>query len=450
MLLEVSENLGVGASKITDFTDSLFMKLNLMANYEKVKQINPRTDIKKIRKPILVVAPPSMGKTEGLYATVEKINSTIEKEEDKFYVKKIQLGQTIVGELSQIPMVLNDEVVPYESPILPTMDKYEFIKDENGQKVPNPDYHKRGVLFLDEITTASLEQVQPALGLCDGTRNINGYTLPEQWLVVAAGNGPEDTNFVRLDAMTLQRFDTFEILDVDFKRDYRPIFVQREFDPIIIGFLDTHPEYILYQDTQNNGIAAKGGSAPRPWEGVSDKLTLMKTDRVLNGKAATINDVVLSPAEIKKASQGLIGDYVAGALEAYVQINSTSEIKVEDILNGKAKGKATIKIELINYLTESCIKILRNEYQNKGNTIDDELLTKIANYLQFYIDTKNPEYGCIAILHLIMDIPDTKPLIADPGSQLCSKVPDLNTWFLSMVDKLTDSDLELFEEMCSN
>ena len=145
-----------------------------------------------------------------------------------------------------------------------------------------------------------------------------------------------------------------------------------------------------------------------------------------------------------------VGETAATELYGFIKINDEADIKPQDILQGKAKGKASIKIEVVNYLIESCTKIMRNEYQTKGNMIDKDLMTEIANYLKFFIETKSPEFGCISMLHLIMDIDETRILIADPNSELSQMIPDLNAWFDSMTSTLTDSDLDLFNEMCNN
>lgn len=446
MIIEATENFGAGTSTMKDYEDSLFAKLNLIAHFSEIKAINPNVKLEKIRKPIFVSGKPGISKTARTMSVVDKINSTIDKDEDKFAIMKIQLGQTVVGELSQIPMVLNDEVVPYESPLLPVMDKYEYIKDEAGKKIKNPKYHKRGVLFLDEMTSTSTEQVQPALGLADESRTINGYTLPKEWVVVGAGNGPDCANFVRMDSMTVERFEMFDILDIDFKRDFRDYFTKSlNMDPSIVAFLDTHPEFIVDTNEDTMGISGKQGPSARTWEMLSDAMTNYKLDAHLKGSSEEI-----TPERIQKMAERCVGETAATELYGFIKINDEADIKPQDILQGKAKGKASIKIEVVNYLIESCTKIMRNEYQTKGNMIDKDLMVEIANYLKFFIETKSPEFGCISMLHLIMDIDETRILIADPNSELSQMIPDLNAWFDSMTSTLTDSDLDLFNEMCNN
>ena len=141
----------------------------------------------------MVLGDPGIGKTCGIVSIIDELNAQLPADK-KLGFKKILLGQTVVGSLSGIPVINNQtsEVKRVQAPDLP-------IAERDGEY---------GVLFLDEITTADEAQVQPALGLCDDTRNIGTYQLPEHWVVVAAGNGPSCANFIELHDMTLMSATT--------------------------------------------------------------------------------------------------------------------------------------------------------------------------------------------------------------------------------------------------
>ena len=188
------EDLGIPKSKFSDFLDELRSKLFFMSGALRCEDFG--LTLKDVRKPILCIGLPGIGKTCGVMSVINEINSTL-PEDKHFKFKKILLGQTTVGSLSGIPVVNSStgDIRRAQAPELPTLEK-------EGEY---------GVLFLDEITTADEAQIQPALGLADDSRNIGEYTLPEHWLVVGAGNGPDCTNFVRLDDMTLSRFSPFDI-----------------------------------------------------------------------------------------------------------------------------------------------------------------------------------------------------------------------------------------------
>lgn len=446
MIIEATETLGAGISNLTDYENRLFQKVYLIANFDKVKQIKPDAQLSDHLTPMYISGPPGISKTERTYSVVNRINKMIDKEEDKWAVVKIQLGQTMQGEFSGIPMAINERIETYVTPKLPVPDAYAMIKDETGKLVPNPKYHKYGILFLDELSSANTELVQPALGLADGTRTINDYKLPDHWLVVGAGNGPDSANFIKLDDMTLSRFEVFDILDIDYKRDSRKYFSDvLKMDPLILAYLDTHPEKIMEIQSNLEHIAGKQMPVSRTWRNLNAVLSEIRLYKVMSGQAPTLESVSFTGEDFSKIAARCVGDTTAEEFESYIKINAESKINSEDILTGKAKGKTNMKIEVINYLMETCIKTLKNDYESNGCKWDNKTLPRLANYTTFFIETKNPEHICVALLRMISDLPDCNDLVGNPNSDLAKAVPDLGTWFDSMVDTLTDADLEEFE-----
>ena len=178
------EGLNVPQSTLTEFFDDVEGKLALLTGLVPYEDFG--LTLEEIRRPMLVVGLPGIGKTCGIISSIKELNKKLPKEK-KLGFKKILLGQTVVGSLSGIPVAKPDgSVVRVQIPDLPNPEK-------DGEY---------GVLFLDEITTADEMQIQPALGLADDSRSLGEYTLPEHWVVIGAGNGPDCTNFVRLDDMT--------------------------------------------------------------------------------------------------------------------------------------------------------------------------------------------------------------------------------------------------------
>ena len=178
-------------------------------------------NVKSLINNILVVGGPGIGKTASIYSVVREMNNLLDKawgepeytRKDKsgkdekvpwVGLKKIQLGQTVVGELQGIPIVKKedgeDKVIRIPMEDLP-----------NPELIAKHEESEYGILLLDEITSADLMQVQPALGLADDSKSIGVYKLPENWIVVALGNGPDCSNFVRFDDMSLTRFEAYDI-----------------------------------------------------------------------------------------------------------------------------------------------------------------------------------------------------------------------------------------------
>ena len=454
--INANETFNAGISTITDFKDRLKQKLKLIANYEKVKEIDPTLTLEDIRVPMFVTGGSGIGKTASTYSVVKEINSTIEKEEDKFAVMNIKIGQTLVGEFSSIAMVVNNEIVAYNTPLLPVMDKDKEIKDpETGKMIPNPKYHKRGVLFLDELTSSNTEQVQPVLGLCDETRSANEYKLPEEWLVVAAGNGPDDRNFVRFDDMAVRRFEVFEILDINFRRDYRDVYLKKNISTEVIAFLDSHPEFISEDNSDPEGIAGNKRAESSTWEMfhryLKTEITSIKLDAALEGKPINAK-VILDNEEIKKAAERSVGPNAADTYINYLFAHEKSNLSEEDILSGKAKLPASLPVDVLNYYIESTMKVIREKYQLNNDQLNDEILDNIINYIKFFM--AKTDAFLLSLIALATDIPESRELIVDDNSTLNTKCPELGDKFLTLTQQdangdsiITAEDIEYFQEV---
>ena len=227
---------------------------------------NERITVEEYReaksKPGLCIGPPGIGKTAGIISTLKKFNSPQGEAGSKgikIGFKKILLGQTIVGEMGGIPV----------------------LEEVGGQKIAKrlqdilPDVERDGeygLLFLDEITTADDRQVRPALGLCDESRSINSYVLPPHWIVMAAGNGPSDANFVQLKEMTASRFARF-CISPDYEKDWYPWARNvRNVTPYVLGFLNFMPSAFYFSQAKKEDTDGRDGTTlacPRTWDALS-------------------------------------------------------------------------------------------------------------------------------------------------------------------------------------
>ena len=240
-MAELREDLNIEKSSLREFVDALKGRLGLLALSDEELQAYG-LDLESVRIPMLVLGTPGVGKTCSVISTVKQVNKELPKDK-QFAFKKIQLGKLVVGDLTGIPVVMPDgSVKRVQVPDLPPSD-------------PNdPEFSEYGVLFLDEITTVDEAQMQPALGLADSSRDMGEYKLPEHWLVVAAGNGPDCTNFMRLDDAMLLRFETFDI-SYNYKTDWRDWAHQNGICEEIIAFLNENFAEVVA--TKNKGMIMK-------------------------------------------------------------------------------------------------------------------------------------------------------------------------------------------------
>ena len=299
--------LNVSKSTLTEFMDALEAKLALITNLVDYKQIG--LTLKDIRRPMLIVGLPGIGKTCGIISIIEKLNLKL-PEEKKLGFKKILLGQTVVGSMSGIPVVMPDGTV-----------KRVQVPD-----LPDPERDgEYGVLFLDEITTADEAQVQPALGLADDSRNIGTYTLPEHWSVVGAGNGPDCSNFVRLDDMTISRFEVYDIA-YDFQEDWRPYAQSHGIEDNIIAFLSFDPSACVRVESTDMDDNGKLFACPRTWERLSHELKMRKAI----GKEVRQDD-------IGRFAGRIVGVNAARHFQAFCATIERLDVSPEKIVNGEER-----------------------------------------------------------------------------------------------------------------
>ena len=178
---------------------------------------------------------------------------------------------------------------------------------------------ERGVLFLDELTMAP-PAVQGAAYQLLQERQLGDYVLPDGWVVLAAGNRPEDNAGVsgRQDAAVMNRFAThFNIVpDVDEWINWAG---RQSLYPELIAFIAHRGRAVTRGDGSveqagllheyPDGGCPKGHIAvatPRSWEAASNILSL--------GLDADLEQAAL---------QGCVGEGASAELAGFLRICRT-------------------------------------------------------------------------------------------------------------------------------
>lgn len=296
----MQNELNVDKCQFSTFLQDLEGRLAMMAGVTDMEDFG--LSLEDVRSPMLVIGKPGIGKTMGIMGVIENINKRedIKERGIRFGFKKILLGQTVVGSLSGIPVVQPDGSIAKVQ-----------VNDLPDEKKDG----KYGVLFLDEITTADEAQVQPALGLCDNSRNIGTYTLPEGWIVVGAGNGPDCSNFQRLDDMTISRFTVYDIA-YDFNRDWRIYASDHGINEDIIAFLTFAPDNCVRTESQEGDRSGKQFATPRTWEQLSKMMAMYKVNHKVE-KDGKLVPAEVPQDEIAAFSSRILGSNMAREFQAF-------------------------------------------------------------------------------------------------------------------------------------
>lgn len=339
--LEQQEGLNLPHSTLTEFFDDVEGKLAMLTGLVPYEDFG--LTLEEIRRPLLVIGKPGIGKTCGVLSSIREMNKKLPKDR-KLGFKKILLGQTVVGSLSGIPVSKPDgTVVRIQLPDLP-----------NPQR--DGEY---GVLFLDEITTADEMQIQPALGLADDSRSLGEYTLPEHWIVIGAGNGPDCTNFVRLDDMTLTRFSAYDI-NYNYHKDFRPYAHATGINEDIIAFLNFKPDLCVRPESTDMDSAGKMFPCPRTWERLSIELKMRK----IQGKPVDSD-------QIANFAGRIIGIKAGREFGAFMQYRKTLAYDIDKILAGTEKDpEVGMPAETYHIIIQSLIKKITDKVKTY-DSIDD-------------------------------------------------------------------------------
>ena len=403
------EDLNIPQSTLTEFFDDVEGKLALLTGLVKYEDFG--LTLEDVRKPLLVVGKPGIGKTCGIISSINEMNKQLPANK-KLGFKKILLGQTVVGSLSGIPVSKPDgTVVRIQIPDLPNPER-------DGEY---------GVLFLDEITTADEMQIQPALGLADDSRSLGEYTLPEHWIVIGAGNGPDCTNFVRLDDMTLTRFSAYDI-NYNYKKDFRPYAHSVGINEDIIAFLNFKPDLCVRVESTDMDNAGKMFPCPRTWERLSIELKM----REARGKKVDSD-------QIANFAGRIIGMSAGREFGAFMQFRKNLNYDAEKILEGTERDpEVGMAKETYHIILESLFKIVKAEIAEHGDDVPLEMYQRVGNMLSWILKFHELENKINAIIEIRDDIPAVAALVFDDDfcEQCC---PELDVFFTENMSLLQSS-----------
>jgi hypothetical protein len=226
------------------------------------------------------------------------------------------------------------------------------------------------VVFFDEMNSAA-PAVQAAAYQLILNRRVGQYKLPDNVIIVAAGNRESDKGVTyRMPAPLANRFIHLE-LAVDFD-DWFAWSVDNSQHKDVVGYL-TFAKKDLYDFDPKS--PSRSFATPRSWAFVSELLD----DELDEG---TLTDLVAG-----SVGEGLAVKFMAHRKVASEMPNPT------DILAGKVKEMKTSEISAMYSLTVSLCYELK-EASNKNDKMFD---TKVNNFLRFAMDNFETELVVMGI-----------------------------------------------------
>ena len=179
---------------------------------------------------------------------------------------------------------------------------------------------RRGILFLDEINCVS-ETLYPSMLQFLQFKTFGRHRVPEDWVIVCAGNPPEYNKSVHeFDVVTLDR-----LREIDVEPDYptwKRYATEKGIHPVVTTFLEAKPDCFYKVESKAGG--GKSFVTARAWEDLGEVISLYEK----MGK----------PVDLDLFSQFLRDDDIADRFSVYYKLfdKYRSDYQIGRILDGKA------------------------------------------------------------------------------------------------------------------
>lgn len=301
------------------------------------------------KRPIFLWGPPGIGKSDIVHQIAEQFNAP---------VIDVRLSLWEPTDIKGIPYFdSNNSKMVWAPP----------------SELPDAEFaakHKNVVLFLDEMNSAA-PAVQAAAYQLILNRKVGTYRLPDNVMIVAAGNREADKGVTyRMPAPLANRFVHLE-MKVDFD-DWFQWAVNNKINKDVVGFLNFSKKDLYDFDPKS---PSRSFATPRSWSFVSELLE----DNLDEG---TTTDLVA----------GAVGEGLAVKFMAHRKIASAMPDPTE-ILAGKVKEMKTREISAMYSLTVS----LCYELKEASDKNDKKFDSMVNNFMRFSMDNFDTELVVMGI-----------------------------------------------------
>jgi hypothetical protein len=304
------------------------------------------------KRPVFIWGPPGIGKSE----IVDSIT-----QERSGYMIDMRLALMEPTDLRGIPVPnmntgLMEWLPPADLPTQELADQFECI-----------------VLFLDEMNQAP-QSVQAAAYQLILNRRLGNYRLPDNVLIVAAGNRESDRGVAyRMPSPLANRFIHLEMTP-DFE-DWQNWALDAGLNAEVVGYITANKMDLMNFDPRT---ASRAFATPRSWTFVSDLLPR-------EGEA-------ISDSRLHDLIAGTVGDGIATKFMAHRAVAGKLP-NPTDILSGKVTklGSEGREISAMFSLTASLCYELRDFVDRNGKEKMDELYKMADNFFRFMMDNFETE-----------------------------------------------------------
>jgi len=306
--------------------------------------------------PVTILGKSGIGKTESIRDLANELGIGL---------KELRLSHYQESDLVGLPYVENGQTHHAASDILPDT-------NDEGQ----------GILLLDEVTSASKSMRSAVYQLLDVSRGLGQYKLPERWLVVACGNGPDDGgDFRGIEPAFVSRGFCWRVEENFYV--WKDWALRHHIHPVVISYLKFRPDnlHVMDQDRPFDMIAC-----PRNWSKLSTLLS--------NLEKRTSDGIISNLSDLEFASDGCVGVKCGPAFAAFYQ-NKKNMIDPRDILDGKVSidRMKNLSDEVLYLTAQTLVQLMIDEIKEaKAATdsgVNEECMNRISGACKWIVDVGN-------------------------------------------------------------
>ncbi len=278
----------------------------------------------------------------------------------------------------------------------------DFIPFKNV--LPIPEIHgKEGILFLDEANLASIDVMKAGYQLLTD-KKIGGYSLPEGWRIILAGNNPSDApGIVReLPPPLKNRLYHVEVtppVTEEARQDLFNWYYKHNVHPSIIAFLKMNPSHI---HDMKYAMKENAWPSPRTWVMASQAVTGMgigKPDGTID--LTRYEELINLVGNATGRSEGIDYASFAGIYERLPNVRKLLVDGIEAVANlPERKDKAVIYA-----LTTSMVANLRDPEMYSNPNV-------IKNYFD-YLKTIDKEFAVTSIKDCASNAPLWQAIVSN-------------------------------------
>ena len=302
----------------------------------------------KVKRPLFIWGPPGIGKSEVVADVTKELGGHM------IDLRMAQMEPTDIRGIPYFNKDLNkmDWAAPVDLPDEELASKYPIV-----------------VLFLDEMNSAS-PAVQAAGYQLILNRRVGKYVLPDNVVIVAAGNRDSDKGVTyRMPMPLANRFLHLE-MRADFT-SWQTWAVNKGIHKDVVGYLSFAKQDLNDFDSKSSSRAFP---TPRSWCFVSDLLT---------------DDDDTDPDTILNLISGAVGDGLAIKFAAHRRFSGKMPNPI-DILSGKVKDLAVKEISAMYALTIAMCYELKDAIENRKISSKDfhVMADNFFNYIMDNFETE--------------------------------------------------------------